>query len=487
MEQVNALEAREMRLLKESFSRLIGWERAKKREQLLLSALFYSLALSLLFLPFSRALPIWLSPTSLPAICFVILAPTFLFAGRWRRNESLQRVYAIDKSLGLQERALTGWEIVTGGKVGAAEQLVLKEAAERLKNINPKSLLRRRLGWQYFFTPLIFALWLLFFWLDPGAHLDKSVKASQPDPAAKKLKEFSISLKEKAESQGLTESGKIAAALKELAEKKLAGLMTEANVKENLARLIEKIDSIERKLRKSSAPFFLGASQESLADLKAELKTLRPAFGPNFSERETKLPPDLLGKISNLPRLRNELQRERLSAEEMRRNDLKSFLDKLDSEVSNELELRALSKARSFIQDSLTEPREELAPAEAEVAGEAKQPRVPEGEKALAKGEAPGHTPGTKRDAQGLPLFKGTALTHLKGLLGKGESSSLTVRGEPAAGGSHVAKEEVVTSYRRHAEEELSSEEIPEGIKEAVKRYFLLLGTNGEGGEQNSN
>ncbi len=121
------------------------------------------------------------------------------------------------------------------------------------------------------------------------------------------------------------------------------------------------------------------------------------------------------------------------------------------------------------------------AAAEVGIAGPAQKGRLSEGEKTRAKGDAPGDEPGTRQNLQALPLFKGTASTRLKGLIGEGTSRSMTLKREATAGESKVLQEEVIASYQRHAEEELSTEQIPEERKEAVKRYFLSLGMGGEG------
>ncbi len=480
MDGLNELERHEFLFLEERFSQLIGWERAKKREHLVVSAFFYSVFVSFLLVPARRFLPAWVSPISLPAILFFVLAPAFLLLRRWRSHESLRSVYLMDKILGLEERAITGWEILCRKEKVAAERLVLREAGERLRDVDPRTLFKRRLTWQLFFTPLLFSFWLFFFWLDFGAHLEKNVKASQLDSTAQKLKDFSVSMQEKARSEGLTESLKLASRLEEVAEKNLKGEVSEKKLKENLAGMVNRIEGMGRGAQETYAPFFSGSTQKGLLDLKAELETLKPGLSQDDAKRERKLGAELLGRLSNLPRLREGFQAERIPIEEMGGDEIKNFLQELEKEVGQELDRRTLVEIQEFLHELLKEFGDKVAPAELQITSQAGQGELSKGEKIMAKGGPPGDEPGTKKDAHALPFFRGTALTHLKGLVGKGKSGSLAFSGESAGGKSTTFQEEVMTSYRRQAEEELSSEQIPEGLREAVKRYFLSLGIAGD-------
>lgn len=77
---------------------------------------------------------------------------------------------------------------------------------------------------------------------------------------------------------------------------------------------------------------------------------------------------------------------------------------------------------------------------------------------------------------QPAPPVTAGAASQLKGFLREGKSGSIPLRGEFSGKGSIVSRQELLTSYRRQMEEELASEQIPEGLKEMVKRYFLSLG-----------
>src|SRR3989338_4872558 len=97
--------------LQEKFSVLIGWEKLKRRETLLISALCYSLLFSLMASPAAALLPLWADPLVVPAVIFLVLAPGLFLLRPWRTGDSLRAVWLLDRTLGLEERAITAWEI----------------------------------------------------------------------------------------------------------------------------------------------------------------------------------------------------------------------------------------------------------------------------------------------------------------------------------------------------------------------------------------
>jgi anti-sigma28 factor (negative regulator of flagellin synthesis) len=74
----------------------------------------------------------------------------------------------------------------------------------------------------------------------------------------------------------------------------------------------------------------------------------------------------------------------------------------------------------------------------------------------------------------------GGAATHLKGMIGEGNSSGVGLKGKPSPGKTEVSQEEVIASYQRQAEQELNTERVPEALKETIRRYFLSLQTKQE-------
>ena len=126
--------------LRQKFSELLTWEKVKQREQILLSLSFFALAAALLTWPFSSQLSAMMNRLWWPLLFFLGLAPFMFFKRRWRPRDSTRAVAAVDKSLRLEERAITAWEILARGERGAAEELVVKQAEERIKTVDVKTL-----------------------------------------------------------------------------------------------------------------------------------------------------------------------------------------------------------------------------------------------------------------------------------------------------------------------------------------------------------
>jgi hypothetical protein len=102
-------------------------------------------------------------------------------------------------------------------------------------------------------------------------------------------------------------------------------------------------------------------------------------------------------------------------------------------------------------------------------------------EKTNNRSNLPGKEPGKREEGEtSLPNFPAGAAAHVKGLLGEGNSRSLELKGKPSAGKSEVSQDEVIASYRRQAEAELSTERVPDALKETIKNYFLSLGIGEE-------
>lgn len=481
----------EGKLLRERFSVLLSWERSRRRESIVVVVFFYSVLASLVALPAHGALPAWLSLFFLPPALFVVLAPGF-FLGyfRDRHGASLRAISAVDRRLGLEERALTAWEIVARGETrlpergqaGAPEAQVLKEAWERLSAEDLRALVRRRLPWQALLTPPLFVLWLLLVWLDGGWQWQKGIPGSQPVTLAQKVKDFSRDLKEKAEAQGLSESLKLARALEQVAERNLRGEIGEKQLEEDVVGLTGAIEDLSPMAPEGVDALFAAlASREALLDLKAELeaaKSILPA--PSLSGRD-KLEAELLSKLGSLPRLREELEKRHRPLQGMSRSELNRVLEQLRKGVDSELDRRTLLEIRDFIA-SLLKDAQGIGTREAVAeSGRAAHDLMAQGEKMKGHGSVPGHQPAAEGDPPATaPSLKSSAVTHLKGLLGEGGSSSAHLRGGISSRKSGVSDEEIVADYRRQAEEELASEQVPEARRETVKRYFLSLGLGGQ-------
>ena len=464
-------------ILQERFSELLRWERLKRRERIMVTVLFYSLLLSVSVLPAKELLAPWAGAFYFPPLFFLILAPGFFLRRPWGRRESLRALFLLDKTLRLEERAITAWEILGCKEAKGAEQLVIQEAGERLRGIDPRALFKREYSWHAILTPPLFLVWLLLVWLDMGVHLEKGVPGSQSISVAQRLKEFSRDLQERAKSQGLNESLKIAHALEELAEQNLKGEGSEKKLSGELAGIFNQIEDTAPVKEGESELTLPTTTREGLLDFKVELETLKPALLPGSAGAENKLEPEIRRRLATLPRLKEEIERSRLSIEKLEGKELRGLLERLEQGVIAELDRRTLLEIKEFLALLLEgiggkEGREAL---QAQL--QAEQGWLSETEKAKGKGSLPGDRPGTKGElSQTPPPFKAGAATQLKGLLGEGKGSSLTWRGEARGRESQISQEEILASYRRQAEEDLASERIPEGLKETIKRYFLSLG-----------
>jgi MFS family permease len=151
--------------LQTQFSRLLGWEKRKRREATLTVALFYALLGALvapLFVSISRG---W--AWAAPAAILVLLTPCLLFTRRWRDRDTARALAALDRTLRLDERATTAWELLRRNETKAVALLVLRQASDKLTGFDPRALFPRSWGWRgYLLVPLA-ALWLGMLFFDP--------------------------------------------------------------------------------------------------------------------------------------------------------------------------------------------------------------------------------------------------------------------------------------------------------------------------------
>lgn len=463
-------------LLRERFTAVLARRRAQRREKVLLQSFFYAVVASLAFLPFREMLPKGVSPLVIPLILCPLVAGAVVRFCPWGNRDFIRALFHLDKSLGLEERAITAWEILSRDEKRLPELVVLAEAAERLKGVDVKVHFKRQLPWHAFFLPLLLLLFLVLVWFDAGVDSGKGSNVPQPDALAQALKEFSQEVKERALSEGLSESLRVASAMEELAEKRKSGQMSEPKLREELSGLSRKIDHMG--LGRASSEFAFGsATRESLVDLKMELETLQPALAlPGRAAAEKKLQAGLAGRLKSLPRLGEELKKRRLPLESLTQEELERLLGEIDQSLAAELDRRSLREISEFLSLLIQGEAERGEQGDGEVT-QGRSGRLGEPDPHQGPGTLPGDRPGTKElPAQAAPLFKPGVAAHLKGILKEGSSASFRWQGEPRSGKSAVGVEDLVVSYRRQAEEELASERIPEGLKEAVKNYFLSLG-----------
>ncbi len=465
--------------LRNKFSELLAWERTRRREKILLAALAYSFLVSLSLLPLRGALAAWVDPFFFPPVLFFVFAAVQFFFRPWREVDSLRAVSLLDRTLGLEERALTAAEILKRDAPGAVERHVLSEAGDKLRDIDVRALFKRQWSWQALSALPLLLLWLTLIQLGVGA--DFGAGKSGPASLAEKLRDFSQELKQKAEAERLAESLKIAEALRALAEERLAGKTSERTLGENLAAMEKQL--AEKTPAGGEGDFDLaGRAREELAALKAELEAAKGPLrsGPRASEKE------LLERLQALPRLSEAMERGgwpmgNMGAQELNGlQGLQGLLDKLERNIAGELDRRALADARDFLSLLLRGgDRGELPSEKIPGAGRAAQNRSEE--RAGGQGQFAGDQPGTQAQVSQPPPGRAGAATELPpSLLGEGKSSGFNWRGEAQSGGSKIPEQEVAASYRRQVEEDLAAEKIPPALKETVKKYFLSLGMTEE-------
>jgi len=220
------------------------------------------------------------------------------------------------------------------------------------------------------------------------------------------------------------------------------------------------------------------SSQESLKDLKAELEAARdrlnfPGAGRSAAQEESRW----LEMLDALPQLKRQFDFKGRSSQGFDKNAIASFLDKLDKQVSGELDRRTLLDAQQFLEQLLKPKQRNKEENNLQVQGQGVADLPADAEEMKTGSNQAGKEPGGREDAfEPVPEFPSGAPTQLKGKLGPGHSSGITLKGKPEPSRSALTQDEVMTRYRRQAEAELNTEQVPAGLKDTVKRYFLSLG-----------
>ena len=456
-------------LLQRKFAELLRWERAKRRETILCRAVGFSLLVSLALLPARGLLPSSFSPIYFPIVPFLLVVPAYFFLRPWGPRESRRALFNLDRTLRLEERAITAAEILTRHEPSAVERYVLRATGERLKDLNVKAVFKRRWSWQTLAAAPLLLLWLALVWLDVGS-VEFRATGSRPASLAEKLKQFSEELRRKSERQELVESLKVARALKEMAEERLKGQGSDQKLGEKLAAVKKQL---ERKGQEAEGGAKLGDyHRDALASLKAELDVMKGQFGRGSTIKES----EMFERLSALPRLSEAMEQGRSPGDKAGGQGLKNFLDQLERDVAREMDRRALADVENFLALLLQGNQAGELPSESFPGGGREGENRSDNDKTGGKGELAGNQPGTPAGHAQTPPAGASAIARLQGILGAGKSSGFTLRGEAKAGASKIPEEEIAASYRRQVEEDLASEKIPQEMKETVKKYFLSLG-----------
>lgn len=463
--------------LKRKLAEQIGWERRKRHEQICAAALGAAFALALLIFPLHVLLPIdWLR-WLVPVFLFGALAPCFFYRRRWACRDDAHAARLLDKALALEERAVTAWELSARADPSPAAQLVFKQAQARLSTVDPRALFPRRWSWPAYLALPLFVLWFTLLWLDFD-RWDFSVdRSSAPQTLAHRAREYARELQEKARNEGLRESLQMGQELEKVARAGLEKNTADESFKKDLAGIAKKFEEAANSDSEKD-PLSAAESQQSLKDLKAELAAARDlAQLPDLPKGAEEFGRQWMERLAALPQLKRRLDKADRGGQSPARSELKSYLDKLDQEVTGELDRRALLDAQQYLQQMMQQGRGEAGENWARSSGPGKEDPAPDGIKEKNHNSLPGKEPGKRAEEHhSLPEFRADASTQVKGALGAGESTSLFFKGKPTPGKSMVSQEEVVASYRRQAEQELNSERVPEALKETIKNYFLSLG-----------
>jgi hypothetical protein len=374
------------------------------------------------------------------------------------------------------ERATTAWEFSRRGENSAVMELVFKQAGERLRGIDVRSLFPRLWGWQSYAGLLLFFVWFSLLWFD----VDQSVSDAQSGPPhalAQQLREFSRELQERAKNEGLSESYKAGQELEKVARKNIDAKTAEDDFKKDLAGVAKDI-AAAGKAGAANAPTAANESQQSLQDLKAELGAARDLLDfPQAANGNQELPQGWMDRLASLPQLRRHLDKEPQAGQGFGQKELKSFLDRLDNQATRELDRRALLDAQKFLEQMMQSGAGMKREGEMMAGGRGENESPGEGVKEKNRSNLPGKEPGKAAgDVNALPEFRGGAQTQVKGLLGDGGSSGIEFKGNPTAGKSKLAEQNLVANYRRQAEQELNSERVPAALKTTIRNYFLSLG-----------
>jgi hypothetical protein len=445
-------------------SRLLGWEKRKRREANLTAALFYALLGGLgvaLFVSMSRGWA-WAAPVAI----FALLTPYFYFTRRWREPDTARALAALDKTLRLDERATTAWELLRRNETKAVALLVLRQARDKLQSVDPPALFPRSWSWHSYFIAPLLALWLAALWFDAGFQ-DKGLGPGQQPALSQKLREFARQLQERAQSETLPQTLKAGRELEKAAQRGIDAKVADEQFKSDLAGMAQKL-AAERSAA-GQAPFNADASRQQLEDLRAELEAARDLFNPADGMGQS-----WQDRLAGFTQLKKQLDGK--GAQDLSRGEMKSFLDKMAQQVAGEMDRRTLLEAEQFLQQLAQRGQGQPGEARARAGGDDEQDSPGDGQRERNTGTAPGEEPGKDLGkSPSLPEFQGGARAQVKGMIGEGERSGIFFKAKPAPGKSKLSQDEVIASYRRQAEAELNTEKIPEELKDTIKNYFLSL------------
>ena len=452
--------------LEARISPLLDWEKRKRREATLTVALFYAFLAALAVPLFVALSPVW--AWAAPAAIFAVLTPWLLFTRRWREQDTARALAALDRTLRLDERATTAWELSRRNETKAVALLVVRQANDMLQSFDARRLFPRRWkrNWYAWLLPPLLALWLAMLHFD--TRFDLQAVAPRHSPSlARDVRELARELLQKAQSDRLPQTQAAARALEKVAERGIdAGTADEA-FKSELAGVSKKL-AVERTPAGQVA--LKAESGRELKNLRAELEAARESFEAADGEAQ-----GWQERLAGLSQLKKQLDRQQGGARQLSRAELKALVDKLEEAVTGELDRRALAETEERLKALTQRGQSEHRDARGRPGSNGERDKAAEGPRDLGPGNAPGDAPGEKSGPPSLPQFQGEPRAQVKGTIGEGERSATFFKAKPAPGKSRLSQDEVISSYRRQAESELDTEKIPGELKDTIKNYFLSL------------
>jgi len=464
-------------LLQKKFVQFLRWEKVKKREKTLVLAFFYALIFSIIFLAARGYFPYWVDPRSPLPVIFFILAIGMFYWNRWGIKQYQKSILRLDRAFQLEERGITAWEILHRKEKGVAELLVLKEAAMKLGSVDVRNAFKRKLSWHAFFAPPLLVSWTVLIWLDIAAPQEARQPAERRS-VAQAMKDFSQDLQKRSKFEQLEESFKVARSLETTADKGLRGEIREEKLRENIAEAMVLIGNVTKMIEKSHTLMMESRESdlEELHRLMKELEELKQSFHlPGKHPREKVR--NQLERLASLPRFRSEIGDESHSFKDLIEKDAQKTIGILEKSIVTQLDQLTLSEIREFL-GTLLQGENQDGEAPSQETTPEKLGLASMWEPSGKTGRLPGNQATKKEEQPPQPFLPARASvpSHLKGMLGIGERSSLRLQGTIENRDSTILEEEVLASYRKQAEEELATEKIPEEVRDTIKKYFLSLG-----------
>jgi len=381
----------------------------------------------------------------------------------------------------MEDRALTAWDILERAEKKAAEQLVLEEAADRLATFDPRATFKRSFSWHGVAALALLVVWILGVLFTGGAGFVPQANVPPVVPVARALKDFLQPLEEKAELQNLSQSLELARALREIAEKGLKNEISEEAFRDELGQAMNRLQGMNELGGLESALFPI--SRSGLEDLGAEIAELKRQLSALPQTGDKKLfDTQVREKLGRLPRLEQALQKSLAGktapgGDELDSAALQSLLERLEAMLQAQMERLTQGEMQEFLASILGSGQGEGAQQLARDNLDGQRESGGGSEKKQALGKLPGDQPGEK--SAGLDKIE-TATSggpsQIKGAIDEGERTRVKVQGENRIGASKQGTENVPAGYQRQVERDLASEEIPDGLKDTIKKYFLSLG-----------